>query len=408
MRRILCTVILAVFLCASLLAFSSKSVGLTNSDVEAFINNFSEIDVILDEKLDVETNANLETLTVKEIMALIPDSANRNATKELNKLGISGTNAVEKVFAITYGVAYNYIESFYALMALLSDDTDDDMAEFEATLAAYEASFSEADYNIIKNNIDELYNVLGFNSDGGYSDSSWDDYDWGDYDYDWDDDYDWGDYDWDDYDYSYNWGDEDTGYVWGDDDYEYGWDDYDWSDYDYDWDDDYEYYTEEEELDSEAGMKFLKELIPSLSAKSGSADFLYNILKPGTYTKVQETDETCFMFEKEWAGSKHPTITVSEFCISMSYKDPNDPDADWDDEVYKYFYIDGTTELYKATIRGTVYYERVFKTKQYGTIRIWVDTTDLGEGEDLYYSSSYAVLSIGDYFIAGRAFVAAG
>ena len=115
------------------------------------------------------------------------------------------------------------------------------------------------------------------------------------------------------------------------------------------------------------------------------------------------------MFQKDWAGSKYPSLIISDFCISMSYEDPNDPDANWDDGVYKYFPIDATTELYKATIRGTVYYERVIKTKQYGIIRIWVDSTNLGEGEDIYYSSDvYAVLSIGDYIIEGTAVVAAG
>ena len=93
----------------------------------------------------------------------------------------------------------------------------------------------------------------------------------------------------------------------------------------------------------------------------------------------------------------------------MSYVDPSDPDADWYDEVYKYYDIDSTTELYKATIRGTVYFERVIKTKKYGTIRIWVDGTNLGEGEEVYYSNDvYAVLSIGDFIIEGTAFVPAG
>ena len=114
------------------------------------------------------------------------------------------------------------------------------------------------------------------------------------------------------------------------------------------------------------------------------------------------------MFQKEWAGSKYPRLMVSEFCISMSYEDADDPDADWYGEVNKYVDISGTTELYKATIRGTVYYERVIKTNKYGTIRIWVDTSNLGEGDDLYYSNGYAVLSIGDFILEGIAVVAAG
>ena len=116
------------------------------------------------------------------------------------------------------------------------------------------------------------------------------------------------------------------------------------------------------------------------------------------------------MFQKEWAGSKEPRLVVSQSGIYMTYNDPDDPDSDWYGDVEKSYEMkNATTELYKATIRGTVYYERVIKSKEYGTIRIWVDTTNLGEGEDIYYSSEvYAVLSIGDYIIEGTAIVAAG
>ena len=94
----------------------------------------------------------------------------------------------------------------------------------------------------------------------------------------------------------------------------------------------------------------------------------------------------------------------------MTYYDPDEPDSDWYGYVENYFKLNNaTTELYKATIRGTVYYERVIKTKECGTIRIWVDGTNLGEGEEAYYSNDiYAVLSIGDYIIEGTAFVPAG
>jgi hypothetical protein len=148
----------------------------------------------------------------------------------------------------------------------------------------------------------------------------------------------------------------------------------------------------------------------TLSKNSGSFDFLYKTIKPGTYTEVQETDETAFMFEKEWAGSKEPRLVVSDNQIYMTYYDPDDPDSDWYGYVENYFELNNaTTELYKATIRGTVYYERVIKTKECGTIRIWVDGTNLGEGEEVYYSNDiYAVLSIGDYIIEGTAFVPAG
>ena len=157
-------------------------------------------------------------------------------------------------------------------------------------------------------------------------------------------------------------------------------------------------------------VNFFKELIPSLSKNSGSFDFLYKTIKPGTYTKVKETEETAFMFQKDWAGSKEPRIVVSQYGIYMTYYDPDDPDSDWYGYVENYYEMNNaTTELYKATIRGTVYYERVIKSKEYGTIRIWVDTTNLGEGEDVYYSTDvYSVLSIGDYIIEGTAIVAAG
>ena len=380
MTKRFCAIFLTVLLATSLFGFSSKSVGLTSSDIKAFIDNFDELDSIMEESLDFETNVDIENFTLAEIMALIPAENNKKACKELNKLGISGSNALEKVFAISYGVSYNYIKSMLDLLKLFAEEGDDSLEEMDSYIASYENSISETDLKVIDEYNDELFSLLGWDSDGGSSDI-----DWSDYDYDWDDDdY---DYDWDDYD-------------WGD------YDDYDWSDYD--WDDE-EYFTEEEELDSETGVAFLKALIPSLNSKSGSANFLYKTIKPGTYTKIKETDENAFMFQKEWDGSKYPELSVSEFCISIGYKDPTDPEASWNDMVYKYYYLDGTTELYKATIRGTDYYERVLKTKQYGTIRIWVDGTNLGSGEDAYYSNDiYAVLSIGDYIIEGVAFVPAG
>ena len=394
MTKRFCAIFLTVLLAASLFGASPKTVGLTTSDIDAFIDNWSEINTLLDEQLNMEVDFDIESMNLSQMMELIPANTNKSVTKELNKLGISGSNALEKVFTITYGVAYSYMKSFFELIALLSTEDDGSMDEINAMIDVFASSVSDADLEVIETKIDELSVLMGYASDT----TSSDDYDWGEYDYS--DDYDWDNYDWDDYDWS--------DYDWGDDDYEYDWDDYDWSDYDWD-DDDYEYYTEEEELESETGVKFLKELMPSLSSRSGSADFLYKTIKPGTYTKVKETDENALMFQKEWAGSKHPTLTVSEFCISMSYVDPNDPDADWYDEVYKYYDIDSTTELYKATIRGTVYFERVIKTKKYGTIRIWVDGTNLGEGEEVYYSNDvYAVLSIGDFIIEGTAFVPAG
>ena len=379
MTKRFCAIFLTVLLAASLFGFSSKSVGLTSSDIKAFIDKFDELDSIMEESLDFETSVDIENFTLAEIMALIPAENNKKACKELNKLGISGSNALEKVFAISYGVSYNYIKSMLDLLKLFAEEGDDSLEEMDSYIASYENSISEADLKVIDEYNDELFSLLGWDSDGGSSDI-----DWSDYDYDWDDD-----------DYDYDWGD-------------YAWDDYDWSDYDYDWDDE-EYFTEEEEEDSVTGVAFLKELIPSLHTRSGSSDFLYKTIKPGTYTKIKETDENAFMFQKIWNGSKYPEISVSDYCIYIAYKDPTDPEAGWDYMVYKYYYIDGTTELYKATIRGTDYYERVLKTKQYGTIRIWVDGTNLGSGEDAYYSNDiYAVLSIGDYIIEGVAFVPAG
>ena len=406
MKRFFCAIILAVFLASSLFAASPKSSGLTESDIDAFIENFHEIDVLLEEKLDdIDADIDIEENPLSEILTYIPADLSRDISNELNKLGISGSNALEKVFVITYGTAYSYIKSFYDLMVMFLED-EDSLAELDAMMEIYTSSVSDDDFDLIYEKYEELANVIGFTNDT----TSVDDYDWDDDDYDYDYDY---DYDWDDYDYDYGW-DDDYDYDY---DYDYDWDDYDY-DYDYDWDDDdygywwddEDYYTEEEEQESEAGVNFFKELIPSLSKNSGSFDFLYKTIKPGTYTKVQETEETAFMFQKEWAGSKEPRLVVSQSGIYMTYNDPDDPDSDWYGDVEKSYEMkNATTELYKATIRGTVYYERVIKSKEYGTIRIWVDTTNLGEGEDIYYSSEvYAVLSIGDYIIEGTAIVAAG
>ena len=377
MKRFFCAIILAVFLASSLFAASPKSSGLTESDIDAFIENFHEIDVLLEEKLDdIDADIDIEENPLSEILTYIPANLTKDISNELNKLGISGSNALEKVFVIMYGTAYSYIKSFYDLMVMFLEDDDTSLAELDGMVAIYKDSVSDDDFDLIYGKYEELANVIGFTDDTSSVD-----------DYDWDDDY--------DYDYDYDWDDDDYGYWWDDDDY--------------DWDDE-DYYTEEEEQESEAGVNFFKELIPSLSKNSGSFDFLYKTIKPGTYTKVQETEETAFMFQKEWAGSKEPRLVVSQSGIYMTYNDPDDPDSDWYGDVEKSYEMkNATTELYKATIRGTVYYERVIKSKEYGTIRIWVDTTNLGEGEDIYYSSEvYAVLSIGDYIIEGTAIVAAG
>ena len=104
MRKIFCAVILAVFLASSLFAAGPKSSGLTESDIDAFIENFHEIDVLLEEKLDdVNADIDIEEVPLSEVLTYIPANLTKDITKELNKLGISGSNALEKVFVIMYG-----------------------------------------------------------------------------------------------------------------------------------------------------------------------------------------------------------------------------------------------------------------------------------------------------------------
>ena len=188
MVKKLCAMLIAVMLATSLFGFSSRSVGVTESDVEVFVNNFDELDSIMNETLDFEVDGDIEDMSVSEIMKLIPSDINKKATKELNELGISGQNALEKVFAITYGVAYNYLESVIDLMRMFAEEDEDYAEELDAMLSVYEDSFSEEDYKAMEKYMDELFELTGWDSDDDYSDIDWSDYDY-DYDYDYDDDY---------------------------------------------------------------------------------------------------------------------------------------------------------------------------------------------------------------------------
>ena len=159
----LISILAALFLCALVFAQNAKSTGLTDSDIQAFCKNYSKI------YTDVEKTG--MNLTDPGSLAL-GASAQAQVTKVLNKNGISGNNAYDKVIAIAYGYTIaKYDEAMAAdpqSAALLKSFGMDPMAQYRALVA-------DADQKVINKNLAALTKVFEDEMASAASDDS--DYD---------------------------------------------------------------------------------------------------------------------------------------------------------------------------------------------------------------------------------------
>ena len=129
MKKILLACV-ALFV-GALLFGQAKSTGLTDSDVQAFCKNFKKIESDFD-------NYGMELSDAQALAyALGADDA---VTRVLNKNGISGANAAEKVRAIAYGYIIARFEQEMAAdpeaAKILKSMGQDPIAEIRANVSA--------------------------------------------------------------------------------------------------------------------------------------------------------------------------------------------------------------------------------------------------------------------------------
>lgn len=133
---------------AALLFGQAKSTGLTDSDVQAFCKNFKKIDSDF-KRFDVE-------MSDAQALAYSLD-ADEAVAKVLNKNGISGANAVEKVRAIAYGyVIARFDEEMAAdpeAAKMLKSMGQDPLAEVRGKVSA-------ADQKVAARHMKELQKVF--------------------------------------------------------------------------------------------------------------------------------------------------------------------------------------------------------------------------------------------------------
>lgn len=129
-------------------AQDAKETGLTDKDIQAFCKNYDSIYFEMD-------NLGIDMQDPKSVMEA--EATDSNASKILNKYGISGKNSFEKLKAICYGYAVEYYDSTFAsdpqTALLLKKLGRDPMAEFRNKVA-------EADQNVVKNHMTELTSVF--------------------------------------------------------------------------------------------------------------------------------------------------------------------------------------------------------------------------------------------------------
>lgn len=147
MKKIL--LLLTVFtLTFTSFAQDAKATGLTDKDIQAFCKNYDSIYFEMD-------NLGIDMQDPKSVMEA--EATDSNASKILNKYGISGKNSFEKLKAICYGYAVEYYDSTFAsdsqTALLLKKLGRDPMAEFRNKVA-------EADQNVVKNHMTELTSVF--------------------------------------------------------------------------------------------------------------------------------------------------------------------------------------------------------------------------------------------------------
>lgn len=129
-------------------AQDAKATGLTDKDIQAFCKNYDSIYFEMD-------NLGIDMQDPKSVMEA--EATDSNASKILNKYGISGKNSFEKLKAICYGYAVEYYDSTFAsdpqTVLLLKKLGRDPMAEFRNKVA-------EADQNVVKSHMTELTSVF--------------------------------------------------------------------------------------------------------------------------------------------------------------------------------------------------------------------------------------------------------
>lgn len=129
-------------------AQDATATGLTDKDIQAFCKNYDSIYFEMD-------NLGIDMQDPKSVMEA--EATDSNASKILNKYGISGKNSFEKLKAICYGYAVEYYDSTFAsdpqTALLLKKLGRDPMAEFRNKVA-------EADQNVVKNHMTELTSVF--------------------------------------------------------------------------------------------------------------------------------------------------------------------------------------------------------------------------------------------------------
>ena len=160
------SIITTILVCTFMFAQSAKSTGLTDSDVKSFCQNYNTINSELADAGVIITDTDSFVLEA---------SAQAKVTKVLNKLGISGNNAYDKVAAITYGYNVAKYDEVAAAdpksAALLKSLGMDPMAEFRSKVA-------DSDQKVINKNLAALTVVFENEIASEASDDSYaDDYD---------------------------------------------------------------------------------------------------------------------------------------------------------------------------------------------------------------------------------------
>lgn len=139
---------LAFFMAAAAFSQSAKTTGVTDSDVTSFCKNFKKMEADF-KKFDVDTSD-------AQAMAMAL-GADKSVEQILNKNGISGSNAVDKLRAIAYGyVIARYDEAMAAdpeAAALIKSMGRDPMAEARTQI-------SDADQKVVGRHLQELKKVF--------------------------------------------------------------------------------------------------------------------------------------------------------------------------------------------------------------------------------------------------------
>lgn len=147
MKKII-AVLLVICVFATVFGATAKSTGLTESDVKSFCKNFSTIYKELD-KLGVNVK-NADKLS-------LDDKVVKEAGNILNKSGISGKNAVEKLKSIVYGYAVSYYDD-----ALSKDKTTADALKKSGIdmVSNIRNLVSDKDKAVVQKHLSELTTVL--------------------------------------------------------------------------------------------------------------------------------------------------------------------------------------------------------------------------------------------------------